>query len=300
MSLPFVHEESLDLADMADSLLLDKICTLEIDDSLSEETEHEIYALVHFGDSESHAVSNLKRLEPVESRRYFQSTIVCYQCKNTGHTSRDCKENSTFLCSICGQGDHRRQRCPLRVCRICSAAGHPEMVCSQRFYIPTCRGCNSKTHTLPDCPGYRRYVSVWAASALVQKSCSFCGDQSHYLSECVLADDPCSVTFYVAPQRYNGRLVARPAKSGSASAASQSNSSLDKKSLSKNKSKSKSNNDMGLSLEGSAGSGSVSGSGSSGSGDKIKSKTKDKNVIDLGKGSDDGLKKGKSKKKSPR
>ncbi|KAI5180263.1 hypothetical protein NEOKW01_0592 [Nematocida sp. AWRm80] len=205
MNLQFEHKETIELAEVADPLLLEALEELESEQSIDDEMETELYALVHFGKSQNHTVKDLQRLEPIESRRYFQSTIVCYQCKSIGHTARDCSQNITLVCTLCGSQEHKKNRCPERVCRICSNTGHIESHCAKRYSPPPCKRCNSKTHTLPDCPKYREAAEIHMPQDTITRTCCHCGSQSHFLSTCK-AYDPHSVSFFVEPTHYNGKI----------------------------------------------------------------------------------------------
>ncbi|KAI5171506.1 hypothetical protein NEFER03_0828 [Nematocida sp. LUAm3] len=198
----FSHSDVYELSSIAEKHIVDEICAVDDEETISEYLEDELYALVHFGSAEPQTQGRLKKLDPIETKRYFQVSTVCYQCKKSGHTARDCEENIFFLCTICGGRDHKKNRCAHRVCRICSMSGHAEVVCSRRFYIPLCKRCNSGKHTLSACFTYREGANISFPSHPIKKSCCFCGADGHFLSECREVDGPQDSTFYISPEEY--------------------------------------------------------------------------------------------------
>ncbi|KAH9386970.1 uncharacterized protein NEMAJ01_1866 [Nematocida major] len=124
----FSHEAVLNLEEVADSALLQEICELESDESMPSDLEDDIYALVHFGSTKSHKPLSLKKLDPIETNRCFQSSTICYKCNRSGHISRDCPRKPS-TCFICNQTGHVKTNCPENTCRICKKSGHRENDC---------------------------------------------------------------------------------------------------------------------------------------------------------------------------
>ncbi|OAG31196.1 hypothetical protein NEDG_01609 [Nematocida displodere] len=221
MELPqFLHNSTIELSELAETALIERIAALHDDESISDETANEIYTHMHFGSSQQHTLQNRERLEPIESRRYFQSSITCYQCKNLGHTSRDCPRNTANICTLCGDKHHRRNRCPKRVCRRCSMTGHSESFCPKPARTSQCNTCAPLVHASSECPLYRHEAKVCEPVGRIHKTCCYCGTQEHFASECKNRTEYGTSTFYVLPPRYNRKI--EPTQQGPAKTAEKS------------------------------------------------------------------------------
>ncbi|KAI5192144.1 hypothetical protein NEMIN01_1837 [Nematocida minor] len=174
-----LHETVLELPEIADNLLIKEISEISEDQSICSDIENEIYALVHFGSSKSHTITHLKKLQPVESSRYFQCTTVCYRCNQTGHMARDCVK-SPQTCFLCNKTDHKKSNCPKYICRKCKRMGHNETACnSAQQKRVECSHCYSRSHQVNVCP-----MSTQSQKSTEIKLCNGCGSKKHFLSEC--------------------------------------------------------------------------------------------------------------------
>lgn len=202
----FSHSSTLDLKSIADPVLTDRLDTLHDEDSLSSEMEQEVYALVHFGTSESHSTPK-ERPELVQKKRYRESAMLCFTCKNQGHMMRDCPNATISGCLLCGHHGHTKTTCPRRVCTVCGGIGHSVSGCWKvSGRPPFCKLCNSGRHYPMECPAYRNDVTVYAPRKPITKSCSRCGDSGHFSSECPRDGNSNRRSFYVMPEKYNGRI----------------------------------------------------------------------------------------------
>lgn len=203
----FSHSTTLDLKSAADLVLSDRLDALHDEDSLSSEMEQEVYALVHFGTSESHSTPK-ERPELVQKKRYKESGMLCFTCKALGHMMRDCPNASVSGCLLCGQQGHTKATCSRRVCAACGRMGHSGSGCwkTNGRSPPPCKICNRGSHYPIECPSYRNEVTVYAPRKPITRSCSICGEGGHFSSECHRDRFPNRRTFYVAPDKYNGRI----------------------------------------------------------------------------------------------
>jgi len=86
--------------------------------------------------------------------RYFtdKSTTRCRKCKQFGHMSMDCPNDSVNdrVCIYCGEGNHIQFDCPNRLCFKCNQPGHKAYECSERF-IKKCFRCEEAGHKAENC-----------------------------------------------------------------------------------------------------------------------------------------------------
>lgn len=191
--------------------LLEELSRAPAAEPIEGDLADEVYALVHFGPSTIHQAPSARRLETeVESRRYFQETLVCYECRKSGHVARECKERPPLVCALCGEMGHRKSRCHRRVCGVCELTGHNERDCFQRRPWRKCMPCIYPDHCASACPAYRmRALSSSPGGApskaqLLRKSCACCCGETHFLGECKQRDPLSNTTFYRDFRTYRG------------------------------------------------------------------------------------------------
>ncbi|KAI5150092.1 hypothetical protein NEAUS05_2026 [Nematocida ausubeli] len=172
----FSHESMIYLEEIADAELCREVDEMSDNDSICSEIESEIYSLIHFGRSETHKIDHLKKLQPVESNRYFQCSAVCYRCNQSGHLARDCSR-PMLACYICKKTDHKKTECPRYFCKLCKKYGHSEAVCPIKQGQIKCSLCMSRSHKAIDC-----YMSKEKGSTA--HICTYCGAGGHALSSC--------------------------------------------------------------------------------------------------------------------
>jgi zinc finger CCHC domain-containing protein 9 len=110
--------------------------------------------------------------------------IVCYQCRQPGHTVADCpskeqgadrEQQAGVLCYKCGSTEHALAACPKRnsgqrddlpfaSCFLCKGKGHLVSACPQNqkgIYVNggSCRYCGSQQHLATECPDKRKKKS---------------------------------------------------------------------------------------------------------------------------------------------
>ncbi|KAL2312691.1 Protein air1 [Schizosaccharomyces pombe] len=196
--------ESDDGSDIDDAALLQKINSLPIDQSITNSVSLEKHDFQGSDDHDSSTDLSDSTLEDVEGSewadvsrgRYFGSdpseSIVCHNCKGTGHISKDCPH---VLCTTCGAiDDHISVRCPwTKKCMNCGLLGHIAARCSEpRKRGPrVCRTCHTDTHTSSTCPLIWRYYvekehPVRIDVSEVRKFCYNCASDEHFGDDCTL------------------------------------------------------------------------------------------------------------------
>jgi len=82
----------------------------------------------------------------------------CFNCKKTGHFSRECPEKSAPKCFNCNQTGHMSRDCPDKqssgsVCFNCNKTGHFSRECpDKQTRSGSCYNCNETGHMSRDCP----------------------------------------------------------------------------------------------------------------------------------------------------
>lgn len=146
----------------------------------------DIYALIHYSSTVSAAgPSDTGALPLAEGRRYFQDTLLCYECRKTGHLARDCEEKVATICGLCGTAGHKRTSCPQRICRNCENTGHDEKSCRKRPVASEHRKCKyAKHHSAQDCPSFYRTYIINKEPVVSRRTCALCFSSSHFTSDC--------------------------------------------------------------------------------------------------------------------
>lgn len=208
MKLPhFVHEEVVALGSLAEAEVIEALDALSESDSLGEALEHEIYATVHFGSSQTHTPPAPVRAGAREPQRYFKEKTVCYRCKREGHISHECREAEKKACTLCGKDTHPHAQCPQMVCIKCGRMGHSAHTCTAApRRREGCAVCGSAEHGATDCTRYRRNVRVRTAEKPLQKSCSRCGTEGHFAGECPTAPSRGDTSFFISPEQYRSYM----------------------------------------------------------------------------------------------
>eukprot|EP00980_Cylindrotheca_fusiformis_P028104 scaffold22581_cov123-Cylindrotheca_fusiformis.AAC.1 len=117
-----------------------------------------------------------KRREKLQNRgprHHGRKEVVCYQCRQAGHTVGNCpmkgsgnSDDAQLLCYKCGSTEHSLSSCPKRnisndlpfaTCFICKEKGHLASGCSQNkkgIYVNggSCRFCGLRDHLATACP----------------------------------------------------------------------------------------------------------------------------------------------------
>lgn len=116
-----------------------------------------------------------KRREKLNSRgprHHGKNEIVCYQCRQAGHTVGNCPmkgsgsvENEQLLCYKCGSTAHSLSECPKRNS-------------SNKLPFATCFICKEKGHLASGCPENKNGIYVNGGS------CRFCGSRDHLATVC--------------------------------------------------------------------------------------------------------------------
>lgn len=101
-----------------------------------------------------------------QAKRERSRDIVCFKCREKGHTSSDCGQ-AGVLCYKCGSKDHSLKDCcdyrkgdndlPFASCYFCEKTGHLASACpenSRGIYVNggACRKCGSTQHISAECP----------------------------------------------------------------------------------------------------------------------------------------------------
>lgn len=121
-------------------------------------------------------------------RRYFEPkdiSIKCYRCRQVGHISVHCVNESIEICALCGQRDHMIFRCPYEQCWKCLQPGHQQRNCPvSRPALPAswCVRCGSRAHIVDRCQ--------WQPNKADQEQvhCHTCGRPGHIQCEVAKAE----------------------------------------------------------------------------------------------------------------
>ncbi|RFN41266.1 protein air2, partial [Fusarium flagelliforme] len=130
-----------------------------------------------------------------QQRRYFPSANdpaqMCLLCGLDTHLAPSCP---TLVCSSCGSLDHSIICCPEKErCRKCRQIGHQEGSCTEKLALTkeeglACVFCNSKDHLEEQCTEVWRSFHPDASTvrkvAFIPASCSVCGSDGHFSSDC--------------------------------------------------------------------------------------------------------------------
>ena len=121
----------------------------------------------------------------------FKNKLVCFGCRRTGHSLRDCRyynggdasgRRGEKICYNCGSSEHALRDCPepnsnfaFAKCFVCDKVGHLSKNCPENksgLYVNggQCRICKGVDHLAKDCP--KRGV------------CLRCGEKGHLSKEC--------------------------------------------------------------------------------------------------------------------
>ncbi|WXC57612.1 hypothetical protein SNK03_003518 [Fusarium graminearum] len=129
-----------------------------------------------------------------QQRRYFPSASdpaqMCLLCGLNTHLAPSCP---TLVCS-CGSLDHSIVCCPEKErCRKCRQVGHQASGCTEKLALTkeeglACVFCNSTDHLEEQCTevwrSFHPDVSVVRKVAFIPASCSMCGSDGHFSSDC--------------------------------------------------------------------------------------------------------------------
>eukprot|EP00128_Syssomonas_multiformis_P009754 Colp12_sorted_trinity150504_noHs@16384 len=143
-----------------------------------------------------------RSLDAFHNNRYYLpqsgggARIVCYNCSETGHMSRDCTNaRKEYPCVLCGLGSHRLRECPADLCHRCSLPGHHSYECRKPRRYPPCQRCASTAHDVTECDeNWRQYHnSVTSEINPIshpnsRKHCFVCAG-AHYGHVCALRKD---------------------------------------------------------------------------------------------------------------
>ncbi|KAF4966156.1 hypothetical protein FZEAL_10682, partial [Fusarium zealandicum] len=130
-----------------------------------------------------------------QQRRYFpsasDSTQMCLLCGRNTHLALNCP---TLICSFCGSLEHGDICCPSRQrCDKCSQLGHQAAQCTEKLRLAEeegliCAYCDSADHHERHCIQVCR--SFWPDASTIRKvvflsaSCSLCGSDRHFSTDC--------------------------------------------------------------------------------------------------------------------
>lgn len=82
-------------------------------------------------------------------------TLKCHNCKQFGHLSKDCpNETKKMTCILCGSDKHESFDCTEKMCFKCNKVGHQARDCTETNII-RCQKCNHIGHREARC------LKVW-------------------------------------------------------------------------------------------------------------------------------------------
>ncbi|CEI67072.1 hypothetical protein FVEN_g9840 [Fusarium venenatum] len=130
-----------------------------------------------------------------QQQRYFPSASnpaqMCLLCGLNTHLAPSCP---TLVCSSCGSLDHSIVCCPEKErCRKCRQVGHQTSGCTEKLALTkeeglACVFCNSTDHLEEECTevwrSFHPDVSTVKKVAFIPASCSVCGSDGHFSSDC--------------------------------------------------------------------------------------------------------------------
>ncbi|KAF5656367.1 hypothetical protein FHETE_11023, partial [Fusarium heterosporum] len=130
-----------------------------------------------------------------QQRRYFPSASdpaqMCLLCGLNTHLAPCCP---TLICSFCGSLEHADVCCPDKErCSKCRQLGHRASQCAEKLALTkdeglTCVFCSSNDHLEKECTqvwrSFHPDVSTVRKVAFIPASCSMCGSDRHFSSEC--------------------------------------------------------------------------------------------------------------------
>jgi hypothetical protein len=93
-----------------------------------------------------------------KGQRYWAAdniTLKCFNCKQFGHSSKECPNDTKRLtCILCGKDDHESFDCTEKMCFKCNKVGHQARDCTETNII-RCQKCNHVGHREARC------LKVW-------------------------------------------------------------------------------------------------------------------------------------------
>ncbi|GKU20355.1 unnamed protein product [Fusarium langsethiae] len=130
-----------------------------------------------------------------QQRRYFPSASdpaqMCLLCGLNTHLAPSCP---TLVCSSCGSLDHSIICCPEKErCRKCRQVGHQASGCTEKLALTkeeglACVFCKSTDHLEEQCTevwrSFHPDVSTVRKVSFIPASCSMCGSDGHFSSDC--------------------------------------------------------------------------------------------------------------------
>jgi hypothetical protein len=76
-------------------------------------------------DSEESAFENMKKLKGTRYWAEENITVKCHNCKQFGHMSRECPNDTKRMnCILCGKDNHESFDCNEKMCFKCNKMGH--------------------------------------------------------------------------------------------------------------------------------------------------------------------------------
>ena len=75
------------------------------------------------------AGNSVRKTETSERRPPLRNNNSCWNCKEIGHRSSECKREKKITCYACGETGHVRRECKTIICNRCNDPGHKADVC---------------------------------------------------------------------------------------------------------------------------------------------------------------------------